>query len=494
MESERRLHPLSFLFVIAHTARGILFPAILAAFAARSRDNWEVGAVLVLVPLAAVAFGRTLSFRYRFDEGELVIRHGFVFRRVRHIPYERIQNINVIQGPVHRLLGVIEVRIETGGGAELDGHLRVVDRTALDEIRARVEVRGQVNPVAAMEAAEGRTLLRLPPREVLLLGLVQGRGMVIVGAIFGLLYEVGFFDRAIGPDGSAGRGIIRRITEAAFADGRWPIQQALIALAATIMVLGIFRVLSALWTAVRFYGFTLQQSGSDLRCEYGLLTRVTWSIPIARIQKLTVYDGPWHRFGGRVSLHVQSAGGVAGKEAETGRRWLAPLVKTERLAAILEQVLPDAARAVDWRGVHPKAVRRLFAKHLLFVVPLIAAGVAFLGWAFVAAVPLAVIFAWVNSRRTAAALRWGLTGDAVHFTSGWIWRTRVVAPITKVQAVARGETPFDRRHAMASVVADTAGGQGPRQNAIRIPYLPRDVADDLASYLAAAAARTEFRW
>lgn len=496
--SEHRLHPFSFLFAMADTARQILFPAILALFATRSRDTWEFAAVIFLVPVAAIAFGRTLSFRYRFDPTELVIRSGFVFRRVRHVPYDRIQNVNVVQGPLHRVLNVIEVRIETGGGAELEAHLRVIDHAALEEIQKHVGVRrepaapGAVDPTLQGEP-EGATLLRLTAREVMLLGLIQGRGMVIVGALFGLAWEIGLMDRFLG-SGTAGRGLMRQLARAFFEEGRWPIREALLGVAGLVVLLTLFRLLSALWTAVTYYGFTLRQSGDDLRCEYGLLTRVTTTIPIRRIQKLTVHEGPWHRFSRRVSLHVQTAGGRAGPQAETARRWLAPLVRTGSLDTILRQVLPDAARDVRWQGVHPRGVRREFVGHLALLVPLFAGGYYALGPKLLWLAPVALWWAAVNARRTVAALRWAISDEAVHFASGWIWRTRVVAPLTKVQVVSRRQTPFDRRHAMASVAADTAGGRGPRENWVRIPYLPVDVAGVLARQLAAAAARTPFRW
>jgi putative membrane protein len=63
-----------------------------------------------------IAIIQSISFRYRFDEGELVITTGLFFRNERHVPCARIQNINAVQNLFHRLLGVVEVRVETGGG------------------------------------------------------------------------------------------------------------------------------------------------------------------------------------------------------------------------------------------------------------------------------------------------------------------------------------------------------------------------------------------
>jgi putative membrane protein len=104
-----------------------------------------------------------------------------------------------------------------------------------------------------------------------------------------------------------------------------------------------------------------------------------------------------------------------------------------------------------------------------------------------------LLWSLVHARRTVAGLRWSVTDSAVHFASGWIWRNRLAAPLSKVQVVSRHQTPFDRRHDMASVAADTAGRQM-MGYAIRIPYLATPIAVMVSDRLSAAAARTSFRW
>jgi putative membrane protein len=260
-----------------------------------------------------------------------------------------------------------------------------------------------------------------------------------------------------------------------------------------VFALALFRLASALWNFVTYYGFTLTRSGDDLRCQYGLLTRVTSTIPVRRIQKVIIRESPWHRLGRRLSVGVQTAGGKAEEGGASTRSWLAPLVRRDRLAALLEGIVPDANAQLDWQPVHPRGVRREFVGSLFVAVPLSVALYLYLGPS--AIVPIVLLLAWFyyNARRTVLALGWGVSDETVQFRSGWMWRSRLVAPLTKVQAVSRRQTPFDRRHRMASVFADTAGrSQG--DYAIRIPYLPAPVAASLAQHLSAAAARTSFRW
>lgn len=497
MESERRLHPLSFVFVIQGAAKQFLFPAILALFATRNRDAWEAWAAVLVVPVALIAIGRALSFRYRFDPTELVIRSGFIFRRVRHIPYDRVQNVDAVQNVLHRLLGVIEVKVETGGGNETEAFLRVVSRDALDEIRARIFA-GRSTPAAeTVEAPQPPdVLLALTPRETFLFGLVHGRGMIVLGAMFGLLWEFGLMDtlddRFFGKD-SPGAGVFRSILLAVFDDAPFPFLQVVVSLAGFVLLLGILRVASAGWTALTYYGFKLTRSGDDLRSEYGFFTRVTSTIPVRRIQKLTIREGPWHRLAERVSVGVQTAGGKAQEGGESTRAWLAPLVRRSALPGLLHGIVPEATIDVDWQPVHPRGVRREIVGGLIFLVPVSVALWFTIGWWVTPLALVAATWLYVHARKSIAAMRWAMAVETVQFKSGWIWRNRLVAPLAKVQVVSRHQSPFDRRHGMATVFADTAG-RSQEGYAIRIPYLPAAVALSLSEGLAAAAARTSFKW
>jgi putative membrane protein len=86
-----------------------------------------------------------------------------------------------------------------------------------------------------------------------------------------------------------------------------------------------------------------------------------------------------------------------------------------------------------------------------------------------------------------------VTDSAIVFRSGWVWRYLTIAPLAKVQAVSVHESPFDRRHGMATLLVDSAGGSD-APHRVEIPYLPREVAGRLRDRLAAAAASTAFRW
>lgn len=508
MPSDRRLHPLSPLFGLGAQLRTFGLPGLVVLVTAGAVGlSWQVWMMPLLIPALIALLGEYLTFRYRYEAHEMVIRKGLLSRSERHIPYARIQNLDAVQNVLHRLLDVVEVRIETGGGGEPEAKLRVLPVADYEEMRRRVFA--QRVPAAVPEQADaaspisaaGRTLLHLPGREILLLGLLQNRGAVILAAGFGLLWELGMMDRAMDvvPDDRAG-SIIRAVFSALAGRGDLPVGRIALAGAALAGLLLFLRLLSMVWAAVQLHGFRLTLVGEDLRTEYGLLTRVFATIPLCRIQTLTIRESPLYRRFGRVSVRVDTAGGERGEEGEKRQReWLAPILRRRELPGLLREVLPglDLA-AVGWRAAPPRAFRRVLRQWVLVALvispPLALPFLLLLPkWWYL--VLLAVLLAWafLMARLDFAHLGWAVAGDAVLFRRGALWRQTSAAPFGKIQAVAIHESPFDRRHAMARVKVDTAGA-GNASHRVDVPYLPRETAQSLYDLLAAEAAGTAFRW
>ena len=500
--SERRLHPLSFMFVIASQVRQLVVPGLVVLVGAGSAGlDWQAWLILLIIPYALIAVIQSITFKYRFEADELVMTSGLVFRNERHVPYSRIQNIDAVQNVLHRLLRVTEVRLETGGGDEPEARMRVVPLPALDEIRARVAIgRGHRHVPASgpsdVQAVERRVVLALGPRELLLAGFIDSRGLIIVGAAFGLLSELGLFDAAsdmvIGDDVSA-RGVVRQAIGAVFGGGLPSIGQVAVLLTAFVGFVLVIRVLSMIWSVVRLWSFQLDKQGDDLAVQYGAFTRVIASIPLRRIQTLTISASPLHRLCRMVSVRADSAGGGGGGEGAAAKREsLAPIVRRSELARLLGEVIPELDwSSVSWFAVHPRAFRRALKSSLVFAAICILPFTAMLRWWTVAAVAMGILWACVHARLYVKSLGWAIADDTVLFRSGWLWRELTIARFNKIQAVALTESPFDRRASMATVRVDTAAASAHR---VTIPYLAQKTADDLYRTLAAHAARTAFRW
>ena len=268
---------------------------------------------------------------------------------------------------------------------------------------------------------------------------------------------------------------------------------ATVVLAFAAFVLAI-RVLSMGWSLIRLWGFRLHQTGDDLGTEFGLITRVMATIPLRRIQTVTVREGPLHRVFKAASIRVDSAGGDGGEGSATKRESLAPVIRRADLPRVLAEVLPDVDVAgAAWRPVDPRGFWRALKSTLVLVVFLTLPFILMLRWWTLAWAAVLVAWACVHARLYVKHLGWAVGDQAVLFRSGWLWREFTVARFNKIQAVTLSESPFDRRARMASVAVDTAGAAD-ASHRVAIPYLARPTADELYFRLSDEAARTAFRW
>jgi putative membrane protein len=495
----RRLHPWSVLFLLAGQLRQFAVPVVIAlVLGSQSRETaWQIYALPVLVPYALFVVVRYLTFTYTFGDGELVIRSGWFFKNERHVPYSRVQNVDAVQNAMHRLLGVVDVRVDTGSQAEADATLSVVSWPAYEEMRRRVlDERSVARGTDVGEGAADRTILALRPRDLAVLGLIENRAAVLVAALLGLLWETGMLGRAVSRVGIdvAGQGAVRRLLVSIFRDRTLPFDDVLRAGAAIVGLLTVLRILSVIWAVMRLHGFRLTLAGADLRTEYGLLTRVSATVPMHRIQTLSVRRGLIHRWFDRASVGVETAGGDAAGQSARGRESLAPIINELELPALLRIVAPDLSLENPvWRGPAAGAFGREFRARLVLALIGALLSAAVLGWWAVAVLAFLVAWGWMSARIYTAHLGWAVIDGAVLFRTGWIWRHLTVARFTKVQAVSMTQSPFDRRHRMASVRVDTAGA-GDASHRVHMPYLPVETAAELYGQLATAAARTAFRW
>lgn len=495
--SEHRLHPVALLLFVGGQLKELVF-ALGAWFIATQLGDADMAMLGPLVVGAAIglivfvpSLAKLLTFRYAYGAGELVLRWGLFFRHERHIPYQRIQNLDARETLLHRATSTVKVVIETGGGAgEAEASIEAVPRAAFELMRNRVLVAPTEGDRAA--AAVGTTLAALGPRELILTGLILNRGMIVLGGALAFAAELGFGDRLLQAwlgDDLAGQGTVRTLYELLAGTRSLGVRELLLAVAMLLLFLVLVRIFSMALTMIRYHEHRLALVEDDLRVTYGLFTRVNSTTPRQRIQSVTVREGPWHRLAGRVTIQAVTAGGSL-EENVASREMLAPLVRREALDALLPAIQAGAAiRDDQWHRAAPPAIRRAVRRNLIgWGVPLIAA--AFVGMPALVLVALSAALSLMASLGRVRRFGWQEVGDILVLRTGWIWRRTTLIRHDRIQGVVTGTSPFDRRHDMRWVEVDTAGVAAA---SIELPHLWRDDAEALASRLSTGAATTAFR-
>ncbi len=508
MPSEgHRLHGFTVVSRALRIGRQFLLPAILGGASVGQGFGAAVQWTLVIlaIPSLGVAVAQWLAFRYRLEDDELIIDSGVLSRRQRVIPVARIQNVDLKRSALERIAGVAELRLETAsGGAETEASLAVLSLEEAHTVQARLREQRARTDTAATAATpdhtfptdpdhpaagtgrpfdEAETLLELSVADLAIAGATSNEaGLIAAGLATGLeiLGDVGGLQQldvwlasAIGqPDelGIAGTALL------------------IAGLAVAFIVLG--WVVSIVATVVRFWGFTLTRSGTDLRREYGLLSRHQSTVPLDRVQVVRIEETLLRRPLGLAALKIETAG--AGQQQRQGAQSggseaYVPITRRGDVGRLIRAVFEDARlEGVELHPVHPVSRRRSFVR---LAVPIVL-GTAVAAWFDPRGLALAALLlpAWFFARAEFRARAWARPEGYTLIRSGVVTRINAVVPERKIQTLHLRATPFQRRLGLTTLLVDTAGGG----SASRAVDLHIDTAHPLLLSLAADAERA--RW
>lgn len=499
VEQLSRLHPTSLGFDLLAHGRTYLVPAAFGLWGAAKGDlTLLIISAFIFVPAFLVSVFRYFTFRYSIQGDKLIVTSGLIFRNVRTVPVARIQNIDFVQNPLHRILNVAEVKIETASGTKPEATLRVLSMHQMEELRKSVVDRQSsktnrpVSPVAKIEdgpavfanpgsdgvvsenqhsgampeSIESETLLSIPASWLVKAGLASNRGLIMVGVLIGAYFQ---FDRGNGIDLFWFQSMLPKNTSTGLI--------VALAVGGLIAALVLLRLLGIGWFILRFYDYRLIGRGDDLRISCGLFTKVSATVPRQRIQFISIHRSLIMRWFGMASIRIETAGG-AGQSNENAtesvsKRWFVPAIPEEQVAGLISVLRPELhwdESQFDFKPLSVKVGRRL--SRLAIIQSLLICGIGIAAtrpWGWIAGVAIFPLL-WLWAAKKSKAMRYARTENGVVYRSGVLNRKTSVTFFEKIQTITVEQSPFDRRWQMARLSVDTAAA-GPAQHLIQIPYL-----------------------
>jgi putative membrane protein len=431
-----------------------LHPAAIAVDAVRSSLQLFGGIVLVAIvrgsgpgttvalALAGIAGGALMGWfgwrktTYWLDGPALHFRSGVFTPDEKIVPIARVQGVDTATGPLQRIFGVVELRVQIPGAADAD-EIVLSAVTHAEAARLR-EALGQPAP------AEPDELLGLGMRDLLLAAATGPQISVALSAVAGVY---ALLNNAIDFE-KDGEGLIARVDTA---------QEIAIGVAALLFAAYVLAFLAAI---VVFAGFEVRRDAGVLRIRRGLFQRRATTVPLARVDGIVIVEGLARGPLGLAALRIESA--AHGGEKAAGRTLL-PLVRRRDAEDVIARLVPSLAVAPgELERPPPRALRRFV------LVPSLAGAVA--GGAFalalgaaaawVAAPVLALVGGLVGVRGyRAAGVR--LAGSVVVVREARVARRTLLARRHRLQEHALRRTPLQARAALADLrVTVGSGGQG----------------------------------
>jgi putative membrane protein len=436
--------------------------------------------LLMLALFTVISVGSALlrwgRFRFRVGAREIRIDSGLLSRTHRSIPFDRVQDVTVEQGPLARALGLARVRFETGGSSgakEDDGSLAAIPLARAGEIRELVRASRGLAPEAtrAGPVVEEAPVFAMDLHRVLLAGLFNF-SLAVIGGLVGISQT---FGEATGFD-----PFEREFWEGLFAPnsplGHFFRQNPVMTfLGGSLVLLLVGLGTGLVRTLLRDFGFRIDRAASGLRRRRGLLTVTDVVLPAKRTQAAVIRSGPVRATFGWSELKLQS---LAKEDGGKGDHVVAPLADVADVGTVLA--------AIGWPPPQPSAWRPVSSAYVL------AFAVALAPIAVIAVIELAIrpplgllglaIILVVFIGRGLAWRRYGfaLEGDRLLVRSGW-WRRRVtILPVRNLQSVDYVQMFIDRWFGTADLVIGVAGGG---LTGHKISALPAQTARDIRAQL-----------
>ncbi|MBA8793447.1 putative membrane protein [Friedmanniella endophytica] len=287
---------------------------------------WLLLIIVGIVAVAALAgFVSWYFTRFVIDDTELRVESGALFKSSRRLAFERVQSVDLLQPLLARVFGLCELRIEAGAG-DRPIRLRYLRRADADRFRTFLLARaqGDRSSFASTENAaraslftdlsvEDQPVVTIKPQQLVLGFLLSTEwlialGFVIIALIATQIFGVTFY---------ALPGLVPLAFGAISLIGRRVIAQ---------------------------FNYTLAESVRGLRITRGLTNLSSQSVPLDRIQGLTICQSIlWRPFGWyRVDVSVlgYGAGNDSGESRSDVSRILLPVATAEQLRVALARVLP----------------------------------------------------------------------------------------------------------------------------------------------------------
>ena len=489
----RRLHPSTILVEVVQKVLSLAwFIAIvlLLLYFGGEPDKFEVFLALAALLQVMAPIHAYLTLRYAVQGDKLLIRSGFLFKRMRTIALDRVQHINLQRGLLHRFFRVVELKVETAAGGKAEAKLAVVSEEEAENLRRQLLERGTGNAELGTTDGSDGSQPRVPSsellwsatwKELLLLGATENR----IALIFGGFFAINQFVPNFQPLTWIGNWI-----ESRFEHGdSW--MGVTLWVAAGIIALFLLGVLvSIVMTFFTHHGFTLRRADGKLRRRYGLFTQHETMLPVKRVQVVRIDQPLLRRLMGYATLYVESAGTPVTEEAAgAGTTALCPLLRRAEIGRFIRLLFDDLElESVDWKPVSRHTIRRAFAHTALFQLILLLILCVYFTWFAGYAIPAVLLVAGWFAVARYRGLGYAERGGYLLVRAGVLTRRIWIVPCSKIQGLTISRSPSQRRFGIANLAIATAGmGLGHHPNIFDLP-LPtaREMGDRLSASAHAA--------
>lgn len=446
--------------------------------------------LLVLVLFLSYSFIEYRNFLFYIQDGQFVLQQGVLQRTRLSIPIERIQSIHLKQNIFHRIFNITALEVDSAGSKSSELEIKALSkpyarglRDFLYEIKDELleaekdpETEG-IEEVVKPESQKAKTLLKLSPKEVFLIGISENHiktGFVALAVIFGYGQQLTQY--------------VEDQVDEYVAESTNLIMQSGISLIVTLII--IFLLLSVLLSLIRtflkFFNFEATTDSRGLKIRSGLLSIKEYQVPQNKIQTITWSSNPLRKLLGLRTIQIAQASSVAEDKNSLVE---IPGCKAESIQTLYQDYFPETLGEASAHYKPDLFLRYRFILFKAFIPSIIFAAFGFFlhPWIYAVAV-IWLILGIIVSVKYYQTFLLRIYPEGLKISKGWIFPNTVDLKLFKVQNVELTQSIFQERRDLATVVIHTASGS------FEMPFLKKYYAHTLANFLLYKIETSNKKW
>ncbi len=467
---------LSILFYLFKGIKGLIAFVFFAVFSMRSWSSTMavlgISAVVVIVTLIGPVV-QYWFFKFHLENDELIIQKGWVFKKRKAIPIERIQSINITQNIGQRILGLVAIEIDTAGSKAKELEIPALDRHFAEQLKSLLGKKKQSTPIEdntiqepverdivegdTSQIADSNMILQLSFKDLLKVGITQNHlrsGGLALGVVFGFWYKIK--DVVENYFGDIFESVEVDMEQAVKTPETFGTSILVFMLIGFVIFMIISINVSLIMAINKFYDYKMELKEDYLEITMGLLNKKEIKIPLSKIQILEFHSNPLRKM-----LHFKTARIF---QAQSENKQLSnvevPACHPDLQNRLQHLIFNESVEQPDNVLLPNSWSHARFDMYVAstFILPLIALAVYF-EYYWLIAIPLFFLaftgFIGYKHGEKSKVLR---DNDFVVFHKGWLFNAVIISPVYKTQAVEKWHSIFIKGRGEAHLKLHTAGG------------------------------------
>jgi putative membrane protein len=455
------------------------WPILILYLLKKEQDNDSLMMLWAIIGFGAISVtGAIIGYwfkKFYIKDQTLIITSGWLKKKTLSLPVHTIQAVHLEQNLWQQLLKVSKVSFDSTGSEKMEVELDALPMEKAEQLKHLLTEKVEIDSAnGAKGPVEYQNKYALDLRDLVKLSLTANH---LEAFLILLALGLNMFNEA--KQIFEGSGFLDVYTPQLIGSPVFFIWVLFIGVALVSILFSFIR------TMVRFYGFELVDSGMRWTISFGLFDKTKKVIPLNKIQIMS-WRANWARR--KFDYWILKVHAVGHQENRKSNIQI-PITSFEQVFTLTKNY--QEFKGIEYptsRKIEPDYWKRKSLKSglPLTLLPMIIA-YFWIGFPGLWLLMIFPVLSWYYYQLY-QHFRWQTTESGLQILSGFFGRKFILLSWKKVQQVHIHQNLYQRRHGLAHVIFNTAGGK------VSLPYLPLSTAYALVDHVLYEVESKEDNW